>query len=68
LFVPPGDADAIAKSLASLMQEPELCLQLSRSGRELFDRRFSLQAFIRGLSAIYDQYCGSDRNDSVRSR
>jgi glycosyltransferase involved in cell wall biosynthesis len=67
LFVTPGDAPAIGKALVDLMTLPDLSSTLSRAGRELFERRFSLQAFIAGLAEIYDKYCGPARGGAVRS-
>lgn len=52
-FVPAGDAEALAATLASLVADPLLREELGRNGRETFLTRFDIAAYSRRLDALY---------------
>ena len=53
VFVPVGDAPALARALAALLDEPRGREAMGRAGRRLFVARFSMDAYIRRLSRLY---------------
>ena len=48
-----GDADALAKAIATLKADPGLRGRLADAGHELFHRRFSLDALANDLWPIF---------------
>jgi glycosyltransferase involved in cell wall biosynthesis len=55
LLVPPGDSSALAAALKRLVEDPELRARLARRGREVFEQRFSAEAFSAALGAVYEE-------------
>ena len=53
LFVPPGDADALAQSLQRLIASPGLQRRLRDRGREVFAQHFDVAEVARAFAAIY---------------
>jgi glycosyltransferase involved in cell wall biosynthesis len=49
---PPGDPDALADAIARLEAEPATRARLAAAGRNLFERRFSLDALATDLARI----------------
>src|SRR4029453_8125800 len=43
LLVPPGDADALAEAVVSLLRDPERAARLGREARRALEERFSLE-------------------------
>jgi glycosyltransferase involved in cell wall biosynthesis len=60
LFIPPGDRPALGAALARIIGEPELRQHLGDTGRESYERTFSLAAFQRSLFDIYRRRIGVD--------
>ncbi len=53
LLVPREDVDALAHALLSLAANPERARELGRTGREIVERRFSLEAMVAGYERLY---------------
>lgn len=53
LFVPPGDAPALAAQLQRLLRDAGLRQRLERQGRALYEAQFSMQRFFEGVARIH---------------
>ena len=53
LLVPPGDARALAATLARILGDAELRARLGRAARATFEARFSAKALAEALGALY---------------
>ena len=53
LLVPPGDAEALAAALVRLVDDPGLRDRIAAGGREVYERRFTADAFASALREIY---------------
>lgn len=54
VFVPVGDTDALATTLATLIADPDLRARLSKTARAHYLRHFSMDAYIRSLEELYN--------------
>ena len=54
LLVPPADADALADAVIRLIDDPELCKQLGKSGRARVIERFHLVRNAERLFALFE--------------
>jgi glycosyltransferase involved in cell wall biosynthesis len=52
LLVPPRDSDALAAAVADLLQDPDRCDEMGRSGRISVEERFSTQVMARELAQL----------------
>jgi glycosyltransferase involved in cell wall biosynthesis len=55
LLVPPHDAPELARAIVRLLTDHPLADTLARAGHDLAHARFSLQAMVEQVSAIYEQ-------------
>jgi glycosyltransferase involved in cell wall biosynthesis len=53
VHVPPGDVDALAKAMESLIRDGERRRRLGEAGRRTFEARFRLEAHIDRLTDLY---------------
>jgi glycosyltransferase involved in cell wall biosynthesis len=53
LFVSPGDEAAIAQSILTLLDRPDLGRDLSEAGAALYQRLFTMDAFARSFGRLY---------------
>jgi len=53
LFVAPGDRNALAAALYRLLTDPECRTRLSRNGRALYQREFTMPQFAEALRGLY---------------
>lgn len=53
-LLPPGDADALARALAGIVQNPDVLAPMARAGRERFTALFSEQAVAHAIAALAD--------------
>ena len=53
LLVPPGDPDALAAALRTLVADPALAARMGRRSREIVESRFSLTAVMNQLRDAY---------------
>ena len=53
LFVAPGDKDGITSAISTLIEQPELRLELSAAGAAVYDRLFTMEAFARSIGSLY---------------
>jgi glycosyltransferase involved in cell wall biosynthesis len=58
LLVEPGDADGLGRAIRDLAQNPELRVRLSQAGRHTITARYSFQARMEKVRAIYDRLLG----------
>ena len=54
-LVPPGDSDALADAIVELLRDHELRLRLGEAGRRTVVDRFSIDAQVRSIEAVYDE-------------
>lgn len=59
LFVPPGDATALAAALDRLIHEPALRQALEQQGRAFYARGFSIEAFFNAVAAVHRRVFGA---------
>ncbi len=55
LLVPPGDSAALAEACIRLACSPDLRTRLGEAGRVTAEARFSLDAMVRRIEAVYDE-------------
>jgi glycosyltransferase involved in cell wall biosynthesis len=53
LLVPPGDAEAVARALDRLVDEPELAEEMGEKGRERLEEYFSLALVVEKIEDLY---------------
>ncbi len=58
LVVPPGDPDALAQALNSLLGDPALRRRLGEAGQRRAHAMFSTQKMVAGTLAVYDEVVG----------
>jgi glycosyltransferase involved in cell wall biosynthesis len=58
LLVPPGDADAMASALGSILRKPERAAEMAVRARRAAERRFSAQTFVRTVESEYRRILG----------
>ena len=57
LYVPPGDADALARGIVACLTDHALAARLGRAAEERIASRFTLEETIRGYSALLESLC-----------
>jgi glycosyltransferase involved in cell wall biosynthesis len=55
LLVPPGDARKLTAAIADLLSSPQRARQLGERARLIARERFSIDAWLRNLAALYDE-------------
>ena len=60
MLVPPGDADALAKAVSSLLQDPARCRQLGEAGRARVAAHFTVEAMMDQLVSGYESLLGRE--------
>jgi glycosyltransferase involved in cell wall biosynthesis len=68
VFVPVGDADALAAVLARLVGNPDERDRLSEHGRALYLNRFNMAAYMDEITGIYGHLIGRDRTAVAAGR
>ncbi|MEJ1158838.1 glycosyltransferase family 4 protein [Prosthecomicrobium sp. N25] len=65
LFCRPGDRDSLARALDAAIRDRALREDVAAAGRRLYERRFSIDAFLGALFAIYRSFGleAADRKD-----
>ena len=61
LLVPPGRGDLFVEGICQVLQDRSLWRQLSRAGREKAQQRYSAEAMVRQVEALYLQYLEGKR-------
>ena len=64
-LLPPGDAEALARTLAGIVSNPDVLAPMARAGRERFAALFSDEAVARAIAAVADDML---RQSSARLR
>ncbi len=62
-IVPPGDAQALASAMVSLVQNPERARAWGSLGRQRAESSFSLSAMLDSYEGIYDRLLGRRKKD-----
>lgn len=57
-FVQPGDIKGLAKTLQQVLYEPALMENISRNGKALYDRSFSMALFFTNIATIHQRHFG----------
>ncbi len=55
LLVPPGDSQALADALSTLLLDPALAAALGRAGRARWREKFGLNTFYEATQRVYDE-------------
>jgi glycosyltransferase involved in cell wall biosynthesis len=55
LLIPPKDAEALAGSLARLLENPDLAKRLGEKAREHIQEKYSLERLAQVVNAAYDE-------------
>ena len=55
LLVNPGDADALAEAVSTILTDPNLSRRMGQQGQKIVKRHFSLDTMVAGNQRIYDQ-------------
>lgn len=58
LLIPPGDVDALAAALETLMRDPERAAAMGRRAREYVASHFSIEAEAAKIAAVYARALG----------
>ncbi len=62
LFVTPGDAAGIADAIAALIDDPAGRKSLAANGAAIYQRLFTMDAFVRSIGSIYAALAPRDTN------
>jgi glycosyltransferase involved in cell wall biosynthesis len=62
LFVTPGDTAAIAAAITTLIDQPRIRHELTAAGAALYDRLFTMDAFVNSVASIYAAMAPRDPN------
>jgi glycosyltransferase involved in cell wall biosynthesis len=54
LFVPPGETYGIAIALSRVANDPALRIRLVDNGRQLYEKHFAIDGYMRRMLALYD--------------
>lgn len=55
LLVPPGDEDALATAILSLLEDPARRMSMGQAGRERVLRSFSIERTVQGVQTVLDE-------------
>lgn len=59
ILVPPGDANALAQAVASLLDDPSLAKRMARAGRQLIREHFDNSIYLERLATMLESLaCG----------
>ena len=61
LLVPPGDAESLAETVVSLLQDRARREQMGRCGRARAQERFSLDASVKHMEQLYGEILGAQK-------
>ena len=65
LLVPPKNASAIAQTLKSLLDHPDVASKLGKQAR-LFSKLFDVHTYVKNLEEIYRELALNGRKDAIR--
>ena len=58
-LVPPGDAQALADAIVSLLREPERARAMARAGQAMVRERYTIDATMARTTAVYRELVGA---------
>lgn len=53
ILIPPGDADALAKAIVTLLKDKKLAQRMGEAGRRRIDERFTAKTMVKKISEVY---------------
>jgi glycosyltransferase involved in cell wall biosynthesis len=62
LLSPPGDREALARNIATLLRDPELRQRMGEYGRAAVERQFTAGRLAADVERIYDRIAAGDRS------
>ena len=62
LLVPPGDPDALASAILSILEDKDMALRFGRAGRKRVEEKFSLAIMLRNYENLFEQVINLRRN------
>jgi glycosyltransferase involved in cell wall biosynthesis len=54
-LVPPGDSEALSRSIIRLLDDPPLRQQFGKAGRERVEAKFSIEGMVQQYEALYQE-------------
>lgn len=63
VVVEPGDSAGLAAGILDLLGNPDLAEQYGRSGQQMFDERFTINACAQAYDSIYNEVLAERAND-----
>jgi glycosyltransferase involved in cell wall biosynthesis len=64
LLVPPGDPEALASAVLSMLGDKEMVFRFGMAGRRRVQERFSLDVMLRNYENLFEQVVNSRRDNS----
>ncbi|MBA7709862.1 putative glycosyltransferase EpsD [subsurface metagenome] len=55
ILVPPGDADALAKAIVTILKDEELARRMGEAGKRRIDKRFTAKTMVKRISEVYEK-------------
>jgi glycosyltransferase involved in cell wall biosynthesis len=55
ILVPPGDSQALAKAILSLLNQPELARLMAKAGKEFVSQNFTLEKMCQEVVSVYKE-------------
>ncbi|MEH1904714.1 MAG: glycosyltransferase family 4 protein [Nostoc sp.] len=66
LLVPPKDINALANALQTLIESPDLRLQMGEAGKLKFEQEFTVERMINEIKIVYENILNQKSNKFVR--
>ncbi len=55
ILVPPGDADALAKAIVTILKDEKLARRMGEAGKKRIDERFTARTMVKKISEVYEE-------------
>ncbi len=55
ILVPPGDADALAKAIVTILKDEELAQRMGETGKRRIDERFIAKTMVKKITEVYEE-------------
>jgi glycosyltransferase involved in cell wall biosynthesis len=66
VIVPPGDAEALARGIERVLNDPEMARRFGQRSRDLFLERFTLERSVEAMAALYRDVAQIDLQRAAR--
>ena len=67
-LVPPADSDALARAMVDYFKDPSMARQHGRAGRQVVERRFSLERMVEEYHRLYGALIRHGASDASVTR